>query len=237
MARDIVVALKPVDTRYQFGAAGGGPLLENRLFFFASYDQQRRNFPAISTTNDPAFFDTVDRGTAGAGLKAPSRALSDAQIDSTLAFLTSLTGEVPRRADQTIYTPKVDWHMTSRHSLSATYNRLRWNSPAGIETAPTTNRGRASFGDDFVNVDWITVGVVSRISSRLVNELRSQFGRDHEFQFSQTPAPGEPLTGPHGKPPAVTVGGATGSTSANPALLTPERFQMRGVGSLPTQSR
>ena len=100
------VALKPVDTRYQFGAAGGGPLLENRLFFFASYDQQRRNFPAISTPNNPAFFDDVDRGTAGAGLKAPSRALSDAQIDSTLAFLTSLTGEVPRRSDQTIYTPR-----------------------------------------------------------------------------------------------------------------------------------
>ena len=117
MARRHVVALKPVDTRYQFGGAVGGPLLENRLFFFASYDQQRRNFPAISTTSDPAFFDSVDRGTAGAGLKAPSRALSDAQIDSTLAFLTSLTGEVPRRGDQTIYTPKVDWHMTSRHTL------------------------------------------------------------------------------------------------------------------------
>ena len=42
MARDLF-ALKPVDTRYQFGAAVGGPLLENRLFFFASYDQQRRN--------------------------------------------------------------------------------------------------------------------------------------------------------------------------------------------------
>ena len=213
------VALKPDDTRYQFGAAGGGPLLENRLFFFASYDQQRRNFPAISTTNDAAFFDSVDRGTAGAGLKAPSRALSDAQIDATLAFLTSLTGEVPRRGNQTIYTPKVDWHMTSRHSLSATYNRLRWNSPAGIETAPTTNRGRASFGDDFVDIDWITVGVVSRIGSRLVNELRSQFGRDHEVQISQTPAPGEPLTGPYGKPPAVSVGPGIGIDFGKPSTL------------------
>ena len=59
----------------------------------------------------------------------------------------------------------------------------------------------------FVNIDWITVGMVSRISSRLVNEMRSQFGRDHEFQFSQTPAPGEPLTGPHGKPPETNVAG------------------------------
>ena len=236
MARRRLVALKPVDTRYQFGGAVGGPLLENRLFFFASHDQQRRNFPAISTTSDPAFFDTVDRGTAGAGLKAPSRALSDAQIDSTLAFLTSLTGEVPRRGDQTIYTPKVDWHMTSRHTLSATYNRLRWNSPAGIETAPTINRGRASFGDDFVNIDWITVGLVSRISSRLVNELRSQFGRDHEFQFSQTPAPGEPLTGPQGKPPETTCC-RRDQLRQTQRLSMPERIRMRSDGSLPIPSR
>jgi len=202
-----LVALKPADTRYQFGAAVGGPLLENRLFFFGSYDQQRRNFPTISTTSDPAFFDTVDRGTDGAGLKAPSRALSDAQIDSALAFLTSLTGEVPRRGDHTIYTPRVDWHMTSRHTLSAIYNRLRWHSPAGIETAPTINRGRASIGDDFVDIDWIAAGIVSRISPRLVNEIRSQFGRDHEFQFSQAPAPGEPLTGPQGKPPETNIAG------------------------------
>jgi carboxypeptidase family protein len=202
-----LVALKPVDTRYQFGGAIGGPVLANRLFFFAGYDQQRRNFPAVSTTNDPGYFDSVDRGTTGAGLKAPTRGLTDAQIDSTLAFLDSLTGEVPRRGDQTIYTPRVDWHMTSRHALSATYNRLRWNSPAGIDTAPTTNRGRASFGDDFVKIDWVPVGVMSRMGSRVFNELRGQFGRDHEFQFSQTPAPDEPVTGPHDKRPGVMLAG------------------------------
>ena len=200
-----VVPLKPVDTRYQFGGTVGGPLLQNRLFFFASYDQQRRNFPAISTTSDPAFFDSPDRGTTGAGLKAPRRELSDAQIDSTLAFLASLTGKVPRRGDQTISTPRIDWHMSSRHTSSATYNRLRWKSPAGTETAPTIDRGRASFGDDFVDIDWITLGLVSRISSRLVNEVRSQFSRDHEFQFSLPPAAGEPLTGPHGKPPSIEI--------------------------------
>ena len=101
---------------------------------------------------------------------------------------------------------------------------------------PTSNRGRASFGDDFVNIDWITVGVVSRISSRLVNELRSQFGRDHEFQFSQTPAPGEPLTGPHGKPPANEVA-RRDQLRQTPATLDARAFRMRSDGSLPIQSR
>ena len=186
------------------------------------YDQQRRNFPAISTTSDPGFFDSVDRGTAGAGLKAPSRLLTDAQIDSTLAFLKSLTGEVPRRGDQTIYTPRVDWHVTSRHALSATYNRMRWTSPAGFDTAPTPSRGRASFGDDFVNIDWIAVNLVSRVGSRLLNEVRTHIGRDNEFAFSQAPAPGEPLTGPHGRPPSVTVTG--GINFGKPGALDARAF-------------
>ena len=217
-----LVPLKPVDTRYQFGGTLGGPVLANRVFFFTAYDQQRRNFPAISTTSDPGFFDSVDRGTAGAGLKAPSRLLTDAQIDSTLAFLKSLTGEVPRRGDQTIYTPRVDWNVTNRHALSATYNRLRWTSPAGFDTAPTSSRGRTSFGDDFVNIDWIAVNLVSRIAPRLLNEVRTHISRDHEFAFSQAPASGEPLTGPHGRPPSVTVAG--GINFGKPVTLDARAF-------------
>jgi len=202
-----LVPLKPADARYQFGGTLGGPVVANRVFFFATYDQQRRSFPAISTTSDPGFMESVDRGTAGAGLKAPSRLLTDAQIDSTLSFLESLTGEVPRRGDQTIYTPRVDWHATRRHALSVTYNRMRWASPAGFDTAPTPNRGRASFGDDFVDIDWIAVTLESRVGSRLLNQVRTHIGRDDEFTFSQTPAPGEPLTGPHGRPPSVSLTG------------------------------
>ena len=41
------VALKAVDVRYQFGGAIGGPIVKNKAFFFFSYDQQRRNFPAF----------------------------------------------------------------------------------------------------------------------------------------------------------------------------------------------
>jgi hypothetical protein len=202
-----LVALKPVDKRYQFGGTFGGPLLENRLFFFGGYDHQLRNFPAISTTSDLGFFGSVDRGTAGGGLKAPSRALSDAQIDSTLAFLRNLTGEVARRGDQIIYTPRIDWQITRRHAVSATYNRVRWKSPAGVQTGPTASRGRASFGDDFVNIDWLTASFLSRRGSRFANELRIQIGRDNEFALSQSPAPGEPLTGPRGTPVSVSIGG------------------------------
>ena len=202
-----LIPLKPTDRRQQFGGTVGGPILKDRVFFFFSYDQQRRNFPGIATTADPLFFTTVNRGTTGAGLKAPNRQLTDAQIDATVAFLTSLTGETARRGDQTILLPKLEWRINQKNTLTGSYNRLRWKSPAGTQTNPTVNFGRQSFGDDFVNVDSLNLRLSSLIKPTLINEARFQYGRDNEFGFSQTPAPGEPLTGPNGRPPQIGITG------------------------------
>ncbi|HEV8160681.1 MAG TPA: hypothetical protein VGP58_16740, partial [Pyrinomonadaceae bacterium] len=78
--------------------------------------------------------------------------------------------------------------------FSATYNRLRWESPSGIQTQATNTLGRQSFGDDFVRVDSLNLRLQSTVSSNMLNEARFQYGRDFEFQISQAPAPGEPLT-------------------------------------------
>jgi len=216
------VAFKPKDVRHQFGGTVGGPILKNRLFFFFSYDQQKRNFPAIVVPSDPAFFTTVNRSTTGAGLMAPNRQLTDAQIDATVAFLNSLMGEVPRRGDERLFMPKIDWHINDRNTLTGAYNRMRWKSPAGVQTNPTVTFGRQSFGDDFVSVEALNLRLASTINPKLVNEARFQYGRDNEFQISQTPAAGEPLTGPHGRPPQISITG--GITFGKPFGLEKRAF-------------
>ena len=55
----------------------------------------------------PGYLNTVNRTTL------PARGLTTAQIDSALAFINNLTGEVPRRGDQRLFLPKIDWHMNS----------------------------------------------------------------------------------------------------------------------------
>jgi outer membrane receptor protein involved in Fe transport len=212
------VGIKPVDVRHQFGGNIGGPIVKNKVFFFFNYDQQKRNFPGLGVFSNANYLNTINVATTAGttlasqqnfdnSLKNPRRNLSDAQINGALAFLNSLTGTVPRRGDQKIFLPKIDWHITSNHTFTATYNRMRWASPAGIQTQATNTRGRASFGDDFVNVDALNLRLASTISSTLVNEFRFQYGRDNEFEFSQPSLPGEPTTAGGGRSPDVFLTG------------------------------
>src|SRR5262249_38150954 len=109
----VPVGIKPDDVRHQFGGTVGGPIQKANLFYFLSYDQQRRNFPGLGIYSRPDYLTTVTRGT----LTGAPRNLTDAQINDTLSFINSLTGEVPRRGDQLLLLPKLDWHINDRHTL------------------------------------------------------------------------------------------------------------------------
>ncbi|MDT5268472.1 MAG: hypothetical protein QOH49_658 [Acidobacteriota bacterium] len=194
------VGLKAKDVRYQFGGAIGGPIVKDRAFFFFSYDQQKRDFPGIARFVTPGYLSTVNSTL----LTAAVRGVTQAQIDSSLTFINSLTGEVPRKGDQKLFFPKLDWNINSKNTLTVTYNRLRWDSPAGVQTAATVTRDRAGFGNDFVEADSVNTRLTSTFSNRLLNEGRFLFSDELNSQFAQEPLPGEPTTA-NGNSPQVTL--------------------------------
>ena len=223
------VAFKPVDVRHQFGAAIGGPIVHDKAFFFFSYDEQRRNFPGVSTFTALDFLNRADRclltaplnsaqtlttcpaypGTTGTinrnGTLGTGKGLSSAQVDTALNFLNSISGQVPRRGNQRLFLPKVDWDVNGSNHFTATYNHLRWVSPAGIQTQAINTRAIDNFGDDFVNIDWLSLRLNTTINNSLLNEARYQWGRDNEFQFSQPPAAGEPTNSVGGRSPQTSI--------------------------------
>lgn len=203
------VEAKPIDLRQQWGGAIGGPIVKNRLFFFFSYDQQKRNFPGLAAFSNANFLvltaAQLNGGTGGLGglLAAPAgtqaaptggAGLTQAQVNNVLGVLNSFTGETPRTGDQTIFFPKIDWQVNDSNLFSISYNRLRWDSPNGIQTQAVNFRSRSNFGDDFVDVDSINARLQSSISPTWLNEARFQYGRDFEYQYSRDPLPGEPPT-------------------------------------------
>ncbi|HEX7773463.1 MAG TPA: TonB-dependent receptor, partial [Pyrinomonadaceae bacterium] len=209
------VGFKPKDVRHQFGGTIGGPIVRDKAFFFFSYDQQKRNFPGLAVIGQNNFLNlsTATRNTL------LSRGLTDAQINNTINFLSSLTGPVPRTGDQKLFLPKVDWTINDQNTLTVSYNRLRWESPAGIQTQATNTRAIDNFGDDFVQIDSLNVKLASTLTPTLLNEFRFQWGRDNEFQFSQPPIPGEPTNAPGGRSPQTILVGTSTFSFGMPEFL------------------
>ncbi len=195
------VGFKPKDVRHQFGGTIGGPIVKDKAFFFFSYDQQKRNFPGLSIFSSNTF---LNLSTANRNLLT-ARGLTSTQIDNALSFLQSLSGPLERTGDQKLFLPKVDWNINDRNTLTVSYNRLRWESPAGVQTQATNTRARDNFGDDFVEIDALNVKLASTLTPTLLNEFRFQWGRDNETQFSQAPLPGEPTNAPGGRSPQTFI--------------------------------
>jgi len=221
------VPIKPADKRHQFGGNLGGPIVKDRLFWFFNADAQKRNFPGVANASNPScFFSPL---TAAANPSDPcnttnetatltGRGITAAQANSALSFLQSLTGVVPRRGDETVIFPKIDWNITGNQHFSVQWNRMRWNSPAGIQTGAVVFRGRESFGDDFVKADTVVTRLTSTITPTIINEFRFTFGRDFEFQFGQSAIPGQPVSS-LGVSPQIGISGNAGITFGYPNFL------------------
>lgn len=214
-----LVPFLPEDKRHQFGGGIGGTIRKDKFFWFFSADQQLRPFPAVANSGTPgaifAPLSPAEITTLSSRGVLPGNA---AAVNNGLALETSLTGTVPRRGDQLILLPKIDWNINSKNHASFTYNRLRWNSPEGIQTAAVVNRGIESFGNDYVKEDWGIARLSTNISSSLTNELRYQYGRDFEFENGQSPQAGEPVSS-LGFSPQITINGVGGWVFGMPNFL------------------
>ncbi|MDT5157922.1 MAG: hypothetical protein QOH51_2279 [Acidobacteriota bacterium] len=227
------VGLKPKDVRYQFGGTIGGPIVKNKAFFFFSYDQQKRDFPGIARFVTPGYLSTVNTTL----LTAAVRGLTTDQINSSLGFINSLTGEVPRKGGQKLFFPKLDWNITPKNTLTATYNRLRWASPAGVQTAATVTRDRAGFGDDFVTADSVNLRLTSTLSNRLLNEGRFLWSHELDSQIANPPLPGEPTTADGNSPQVALTNGITFGKATSldrKALPDEKRYQFADTMSFST---
>jgi hypothetical protein len=219
---------KPTDKRDMWGFGVGGAIKKDKLFWFLAYDGFHRNFPGTATATSPGvFFGAPTAATIStlATRLGVTTAQATTIYNNDLAGLASMTGSVPRKGDQNIILPKLDWQINQKNHASFTFNRMRWASPAGIQTQATNTFGVASFGNDYVKDTWGVGKLNTFITSNISNEVRYQYGRDFEFENTQTPTPYEQstllntptFTNPLGLPPSVFI--TNGFTFGTPTFL------------------
>ena len=206
--------VKPHDLRQQFGGSLGGDVVRDKLFYFYAYDQQLRDFPAISTPNDPNFFSLTAIQTALLG----NRGVTSAKVNAALNYLNSLTGTIARSQDQTINFGKVDWQATSHQRLSVQYDRGRSSAPSGMRSAPVVDVGRASLGSTYANLDSVLGRWMWTTKPNLTNELRVQYGRDFQYEDAPQPLPQEPAISAGGTAPEIAIGPYGFTFGTSPSL-------------------
>ncbi|MGA2263717.1 MAG: TonB-dependent receptor, partial [Acidobacteriota bacterium] len=158
-------------------------------------------------------------------LSLANYAAAVSQYNTGLADLLTVLGPIPRTGDQNILFPKIDWKINSRNQASVELNRMRWDSPAGIQTQATNTYGVHSFGNDYVKDTWFVGQLISTLTTRFLNEARYQWGRDFEFEFAQDPTAYEQqkfvtptgYSNPLGLPPQISI--TNGFTMGVPTFL------------------
>jgi hypothetical protein len=222
-----IVYVKPKDKRHQYGGSFNGPLIHDRLFFLYAFDQQKRNFPIVAVPTPQflaagnASYNNCKNSVTGAAAVdaitcALDRGVTQAQINSALAYINGQSGIAPRQGDQILNFAKLDYKLNERNNASLIYNRMRWDSPNGVQTNPVIRRGLTSIGNDFVKVDSIIGKIDTLLTSHISNELRVEYARDYETENGNTPLPNEPNTTAGGLPPGLIISTNSGFSMGTP---------------------
>jgi outer membrane receptor protein involved in Fe transport len=164
-SRNIPARPKSAFRVHQFGASLGGPLVEDKAFFFVSYDAQRQSIPNTIDLN---------RNILGgiAGLPA------DPDTQAGLALLQSQADSYNLTRDQDVFLAKVDWQLDAKHRVTVRYNHQNFTGENNENSGATSAVEHT--GSSLVRTRTVNASLASVFSSTLFNELRVQYARDKE---------------------------------------------------------
>jgi hypothetical protein len=175
-------------TQAQYGASLGGPIVKDRTFYFANFEQRSLEQSGLITIA-PANVAAINQHIAAVGYQGE-------QIS---------TGIYPNPVHSTNFLSKLDHEFTQNDELSVRYSLYAVNADnsrgAGALSAPSASANL----DDLDQT--IAVSNVATFSSRTINEARGQ------FTYSNLKAPPSDPVGP-----AVSISGVAsfGTLSGSP---------------------
>ncbi len=198
---------QPVKVQHQFGISMGGPILQDKLFFHFTYDGYRKVNPIVytstynsSSTNVANLVHLCDGGAtpvvdAGATYPTTIPNITPSQCSAAVAYLQTQLGSFGRNVRQDVYFPRLDYQLTSKTHVSASFLFENFQQPNGYNGAVTvSNGGISQNGANSYHERFLVVNAETLVSSRSANVVHFQWSRDLETAGTNSAGPANNLT-------------------------------------------
>ncbi|HKS74157.1 MAG TPA: TonB-dependent receptor [Terriglobales bacterium] len=178
----------PEDRQQQFGFTFGGPIKQNKAFFFLGLDQHIFHVPALVRFLDGSTKLIPQKGDE------PLHHGDYEDTDKALVFaaadqLSTMTGNFHSAQFGNTGFAKVDVSLSPKHYLTARLNTSRYYGSNNVffdPSSPITTYMMSDNGEEQVNTASGSLSLTSSLTPRTVSHLRAQLSRDLQQSFANT---------------------------------------------------
>jgi hypothetical protein len=182
------LTFKPHNRQQQAGATLGGPIKQNKVFFFAGFDQHIFHSPNVVEflNGTSQVIPQLGAGPATPGDYEPN---DQALVFAAANRLTSLAGEYPAAQIGNASFGKLDINLTPRHQLTMRVNTSRYWGSNNVfldPASPVTYDTISNNGQEVVSTETASLSLTSSLSPRWISHLRAQFSRDRQQSYTNS---------------------------------------------------
>ncbi len=160
---------------YQWGFSLGGPIIKDKLHFFAAFDRE--------DAGEPVFIADIREGEN----QARNEDINSIRLDTLRRFVQVARdlygvsddqqfGEFGRETVANTFFTRLDWQINDRNTLTLRNNYSDWDRPFSVSDNSNINLAE-TVGDFSSQENSLLLSLRSNVSSSITNELKVQYQR------------------------------------------------------------
>ena len=178
------LSIRLAPTRQQWGGSLGGSLIEDKLFLFGAYEQQRIRIPRA------VLFTALNSLT-------PTEAIPLSDVAEAVAHFRSLEGPFEATNDGIVVSGRGDWNINDNNRVNLRYNfsdneAINGNTTGDGTNLPFINRSFSNDGTEKNRTHTIVGQAATFFTPTLVNEFRGQYSWEERPRLANALAPTVP---------------------------------------------